>query len=96
MPPFDARHVVQVLDERVVGPLDDRLLNLLALVEGDLLRVLDQAGVGEAELAYKEGQKRGLRQGSGDEAGEMRDGRRTFELSCESSERSECRRDGLD
>lgn len=42
------KHTVHVLDKRKVPPLNDILLELLAMIEGNFLRRLEQAGMGEA------------------------------------------------
>lgn len=55
VPYASAEYPVGVLNERKVSTLDDILLKLLAVVECDFFRVLQQPGVGEAQLAFEVG-----------------------------------------
>ena len=53
------RHIVQMLNESIVRAFNDRFLDFLSSVEGDLFGVLDEAGVGETEFScVSEGRER--------------------------------------
>lgn len=55
VPHARAKDAVRVFDERKVPALDDVLLKLFAVVERDLLGVLEEARVREAQLALERG-----------------------------------------
>lgn len=85
-----------MLDQRVVRAFDDGLLDLLALVEGDLLRVLDESGVGKAELAWRSGGGKRVQRaaaiGSNQEEDDAKSGARCERRSVGKQKR-ECERD---
>jgi hypothetical protein len=53
MPNSDAEDAIDVLDERKVAALNDILLELFAMIERYFLGVLQESGMGEAELSFE-------------------------------------------